>query len=145
MRGDRGGENTGVSVWMIMHRGPNRASFMWGSSVLSLLRYKPEDTHKNLRSTHNTRIERLWVEVGTQFVRFWRGFFTRLGLLHRLDRKNPSHLWLLHKLFLEDINNDCRDFQDQWNLHPISGNQTNDQSPAVSDLDQHQFSAYMNQ
>jgi hypothetical protein len=31
MRGDRGGENTAVSVWMIMHQGPNRASFMWGS------------------------------------------------------------------------------------------------------------------
>ncbi|KAJ7862282.1 hypothetical protein B0H14DRAFT_2349633 [Mycena olivaceomarginata] len=33
-----------------MRNGPNRASFMWGSS------------------TRNTRIEHLWVEVGTQFV-----------------------------------------------------------------------------
>lgn len=31
MRGDRGGENILVSVWMVMFRGPNRASFMWGS------------------------------------------------------------------------------------------------------------------
>jgi hypothetical protein len=31
VRGDRGGENTKVSIWMIMHRGPGRASFMWGS------------------------------------------------------------------------------------------------------------------
>ena len=30
VRGDRGSENLDVSVWMIMHRGPNRASFMWG-------------------------------------------------------------------------------------------------------------------
>ncbi|KAG1848385.1 hypothetical protein C8R48DRAFT_610934 [Suillus tomentosus] len=36
-----------------MTRGPNRASFMWGSS------------------THNSRIERSWVEVGTQFARMW--------------------------------------------------------------------------
>ncbi|KAJ7659357.1 hypothetical protein DFH06DRAFT_1406595 [Mycena polygramma] len=97
---------------MVMRRGPGRASFMWGSS------------------TRNTRIERLWVEVGTQFARRWRAFFTRLGRLHRLDRKNPGHLWLLHRLFLPDLNDDCKEFQAEWNLHPISGRMTSDQSPA---------------
>ncbi|KAK6961870.1 hypothetical protein R3P38DRAFT_2592985 [Favolaschia claudopus] len=53
LRGDRGGENIGCAIYMVMRNGPNRASFMWGSS------------------THNTRIERLWVEVGSQFVRRW--------------------------------------------------------------------------
>ncbi|KAJ7764540.1 hypothetical protein DFH07DRAFT_1016252 [Mycena maculata] len=72
-------------------------------------------------STRNTCIERLWVE---------RAFFTRLGRLHHLDRKNPGHLWLLHKLFLNSINDDCREFQEEGNLHPISGRTTNDQSPA---------------
>ncbi|TFK46578.1 hypothetical protein OE88DRAFT_1776280 [Heliocybe sulcata] len=97
---------------MIMHRGPNRASFMWGSS------------------TRNTRIEHLWVEVGTQFARRWRAFFTRLGRLHSLDRKNPYHLWLLHRLFLSDINADCVEFQAQWNAHPIAGRETKNRSPA---------------
>ncbi|KAJ7497850.1 hypothetical protein B0H11DRAFT_1715680 [Mycena galericulata] len=77
----------------------------------------------------NTRIERLWVEVGTQFARRWRAFFTRLGRLHQLDRKNPAHLWLLHLLFLHLINDDCKEFQTEWNLHPVSGRTTNDQSP----------------
>ncbi|KAJ7685421.1 hypothetical protein DFH06DRAFT_968421, partial [Mycena polygramma] len=81
-------------------------------------------------STRNTRIERLWVEVGTQFARRWRAFFTRLGRLHQLDRKNPSHLWLLHHLFVPGINDDCEEFRRAWNLHPISGRTTNDQSPA---------------
>jgi hypothetical protein len=31
IRGDRGGENIDLAVWMVMYRGPNRASFMWGS------------------------------------------------------------------------------------------------------------------
>ncbi|KAJ3847264.1 hypothetical protein EV368DRAFT_51505 [Lentinula lateritia] len=35
---------------MVFLRGPNRASAMWGSS------------------THNTKIERLWPEVGSQFA-----------------------------------------------------------------------------
>ena len=29
--GDRGGENIDVAVWMVMHQGPKRGSFLWGS------------------------------------------------------------------------------------------------------------------
>ncbi|KAJ6595295.1 hypothetical protein B0H10DRAFT_2329373 [Mycena sp. CBHHK59/15] len=97
---------------MIKHRGAKRASFMWGSS------------------TRNTRIERLWVEVGTQFARRWRGFFTRLEQLHGLDHTSPHHLWLLHHLFLDDINFDCQEFQAEWNLHPLGGTRNKGQSPA---------------
>ena len=31
VRGDRGGENIYVAVWMILFMGPGRGSFMWGS------------------------------------------------------------------------------------------------------------------
>ncbi|KAJ7730649.1 hypothetical protein B0H14DRAFT_2409566, partial [Mycena olivaceomarginata] len=79
-------------------------------------------------STHNTRIERLWVEVGSQFARRWRAFFYRLERVHGLDRTNPHHLWLLHLLFLDDLNEDCATFQEEWNAHPISG-EGHDQSP----------------
>ncbi|KAJ6511625.1 hypothetical protein DFH09DRAFT_941989, partial [Mycena vulgaris] len=79
-------------------------------------------------STHNTRIERLWVEVGSQFARRWRAFFYRLEALHNLDRTNPNHLWLLHYLFLDMINRDCDEFQAEWNSHPISG-AGHDESP----------------
>ncbi|KAJ6498199.1 hypothetical protein DFH09DRAFT_945531, partial [Mycena vulgaris] len=81
------------------------------------------------RSTRNTRIERLWVEVGSQFARRWRGFFLRLERLHKFDPDNPHHLWLLHRLFLSEINKECEEFQEQWNNHPISG-KGHDQTPS---------------
>ncbi|KAJ7926852.1 hypothetical protein B0H13DRAFT_1972006, partial [Mycena leptocephala] len=43
---------------------------------------------------------------------------------------DPSHLWLLHRLFLSEINDDCLEFQEEWNLHPLRGRLTSDQSPA---------------
>src|ERR1700748_1922927 len=71
-------------------------------------------------STRNVRIERMWVEVGTQFLRQWKAFFIRLEKLHHLERANPHHLWLIHLLFLPEINSDCAEFQRTWNSHPIS-------------------------
>ncbi|KAF5390468.1 hypothetical protein D9757_005167 [Collybiopsis confluens] len=111
MRGDRGRENKAIAIYMILRNGLNRGSFIWGFS------------------THNTRIERLWVEVGSQFARRWRAFFYRLEHIHLLNRKNPSHLWLIHYLFLDIINNDCNQFQNEWNVHPISGKEGKDKSP----------------
>ncbi|KAE9387199.1 hypothetical protein BT96DRAFT_838006, partial [Gymnopus androsaceus JB14] len=71
-------------------------------------------------STRNTHIERLWLKVSTQFARAWCTFFSRLEELHGLDQTNPHHMWLLHFLFLDLINYDCKEFQKYWNAHPIS-------------------------
>ncbi|TFY60474.1 hypothetical protein EVJ58_g5126 [Rhodofomes roseus] len=111
VRGDRGGENILVSSYMIMRRGPNRASFMFGSS------------------TRNQKIERIWVDVGEGFVRRWRVFFTRLEGMHGLDAGNPAHLWLLHELFLSDIDTDADNWVQNWNLHKLSGKHRN-QTPS---------------
>ncbi|PPQ76330.1 hypothetical protein CVT24_008496 [Panaeolus cyanescens] len=101
VRGDRGGENRDVSIAMIMLRGSNRGSFMWGPS------------------TRNTPIERNWVELGRRVCRAWRVFFHRLGRLHNLDKTNPEHLWLLHHLFLDVINEECQAYVEEWNAHPM--------------------------
>ncbi|KAJ7162948.1 hypothetical protein C8R46DRAFT_903830, partial [Mycena filopes] len=94
-------------------------------------------------STHNTRIERLWVEVGSQFVRRWRGFFSRLERLHHLDIDKPEHLWLLHTMFLDAINTDCAEFQLNWNAHPMAGHETHNKSPNdMRLLGQAQFGVY---
>jgi len=112
IRLDRGGENIDTATLMILLRGPNRASAMWGASI------------------NNTKVERIWPEVGSQFARQWKGFFLRLEHLHGLNRSNPHHLWLLHTLFLSSINDDCRKFMQIWNSHPISGHGHN-QTPNV--------------
>jgi len=121
VRGDRGGENRDVAILMILLRGSDRGSYLWGSS------------------THNSRIERLWVEIGTQFACQWRAFFLRLEKYHHLDRTNPHHLWLIHVLFMEAINHDCEQFRQNWNSHPLSGKgNSGNQSPNVRHLYQFQ-------
>lgn len=82
-------------------------------------------------STHNTRIERLWVEVGRNFCRSWRAFFNRLEDQFGLDCSNPGHIWLLQTLFLDDLNTDCESFMSEWNSHPVSGGDAGDMSPQV--------------
>ena len=130
MRGDRGGENTLSSVYMIMRKGLNRGSFLFGTYAFYLI---SNDSHSLFAhsSTKNTRIERTWLEVATQFCRRWKAVFLRLEQLHGLCRDDPRHLWLLHFLFLEELRQDCELFRQEWNSHPISGSMTNHQSPKV--------------
>ncbi|KAF8481413.1 hypothetical protein JB92DRAFT_2837477, partial [Gautieria morchelliformis] len=46
-------------------------------------------------SMHNSHIKRLWVEVGKQFVRQWRGFFLRLEPASAIKSKqsNPTDVF----------------------------------------------------
>jgi hypothetical protein len=74
----------------------------------------------------------MWGEVGSQFARRWRAFFSRLERLHQLDPSLSSHLYLLEILFLGIINQDCDTFVDEWNHHAMTGRAV-DQTPAVSD------------
>ena len=37
VRGDRGGENIKVAVYMVMRKGPGRGSFLWGRYAIRLL------------------------------------------------------------------------------------------------------------
>lgn len=53
------------------------------------------------------------------FGRKWADFFWDLELNYGLNVDNLNHIWLLHYLFLEDINNDIAFFIDTWNHHLI--------------------------
>ncbi|KAI0368680.1 hypothetical protein BV20DRAFT_947886 [Pilatotrama ljubarskyi] len=70
------------------------------------------DKHCINRSVHNTRIERLWYDVTRGFGAKWKAFFIELERHHRLDPTLPSHVWLLHHLFLPSINQDAVEWAD---------------------------------
>ncbi|KAI0668378.1 hypothetical protein C8Q78DRAFT_1071288 [Trametes maxima] len=84
------------------HRGLERGSYIWG------------------RSIHNTRIERLWYDVTNGFGRKWKTFFLNLERHYGLDTSLPSHIWLLHHLFLGSINQDAFQWAEAWNAHSLS-------------------------
>ncbi|KAH9929371.1 uncharacterized protein B0H18DRAFT_906142, partial [Fomitopsis serialis] len=70
-------------------------------------------------SIHNVRIERLWVDVTAQVGAKWAEFFTTLEVHYGLDLNNDNHIWLLHLLFLDRINDELAFFADGWNHHRI--------------------------
>jgi len=72
-----------------------------------------------IRSVHNIRIERLWVDVTAQVGASWAKAFTDLELHHGLDINNTHHIWLLHYLFLQTLNEQLSFFAESWNQHQM--------------------------
>lgn len=85
--------------------------------------------YKNNRSTHNTRIERLWFDFKHGIGRKWREFFNDLESNEGLLVGLPSHIWLLHWLYLDDINDEVQEWAESWNHHRLSLKGEVDRSP----------------
>ncbi|KAJ6474110.1 hypothetical protein DFH09DRAFT_1462008 [Mycena vulgaris] len=83
------------------HRGLERGSYIWG------------------RSVHNTRIERLWYDVTHGFGFKWKQFIIDLEFHHDLNPSLPAHIWLLHHLFLDSVNQDAQEWAAAWNSHHL--------------------------
>jgi len=79
---------------------------------------------------HNVRIERLWVDVTVQVGASWAEAFTELELRHGLDINNTNHIWLLHRLFLNTINQQLSFFAESWNQHRLQIRNGPNRSPA---------------
>lgn len=118
VRGDHGTENLLVAEYMERTKGVNRGSYIWGRCVLlSDLPYCSNSA--DLRSVHNVRIERLWLNVTQSFGAKWYDFFNKLEFRFGLDINCENHIWLLHLLFLPSINRDVALFVETWNNHRI--------------------------
>lgn len=76
------------------------------------------------------RIERLWVDVTAQVGATWADHFLMLELHHGLDINNSHHIWLLHQLFLNIINQQLAFFANSWNQHQIQIRNGPNRSPA---------------
>jgi len=120
VRGDCGTENVLVARWMEEHRGRGRGSYIFGRPVFDSAKILDTEFASANRSVHNIRIERLWYDVTRGVTLKWKRFFLDLEVNHGLDPTNPHHIWLIHYLYLDDINADLCQWVRTWNHHRMS-------------------------
>ncbi|KAM6489023.1 hypothetical protein JOM56_015535, partial [Amanita muscaria] len=80
-------------------------------------------------SVHNTRIERLWVDVVHDLSSKWKGLFEDLESFQGLNIEQAGHLWLLHHLFLKEMNAELEEWMRGWNSHKMQIKGHPNQSP----------------
>ena len=70
-----------------------------------------------------------WYDLNQGFGLKWKKFFQDLKLFENLVSTLPSHIWLLHYLFLTAIQADAEMWHHIWNTHKMQLKGERDQSP----------------
>jgi hypothetical protein len=59
----------------------------------------------------------------------WHDFLMTLEQYYGLKHDNPDHIWLVHYLFLDAINEDAQDWVQSWNSHVMQIKGETNRSP----------------
>jgi len=72
-----------------------------------------------IRSVHNIQIEHLWRDLKLGLGAKWKELFQTLEFYDALDHNSDAHIWLLHYLFLNDLNHELQEWAGSWNKHVL--------------------------
>ncbi|KAL1251224.1 hypothetical protein QQF64_019020 [Cirrhinus molitorella] len=92
---------TGIVSLFVQFRGTDRDSALRG------------------RSTHNQRIEKLWVDLWRGVSNVYYDLFNFLESQGIVDVDNETHIWALHYVYIPRMNKDLTNFTHQWNSHGL--------------------------
>lgn len=101
VRGDRGGENKDILLYMRRQQGYDGA-YIQGPSV------------------HNQRIERLNYDTNHCVLSYFIDLFLFMEEHGVLDRSSELDLYSLHYVFIPRIQRSLNEFREGWNHHPLS-------------------------
>lgn len=71
----------------------------------------------------------MWYDVTHGFGSKWKDLFIDLEANCGLDVNNLTHIWLLHWLFLDAINQDATTWAEAWNNHKMQIRREHQKSP----------------
>ena len=128
VRGNHSTENIRVAKCMLELRGNGRGSYLWGWYVSLRLFENPSHT-TSCSSVHNTRSEQLWFDLVNNLSHKWQSFFQDLETHHGMNAEAGDHIWLLHCLFLEELNCELDQWAKGWNHHKMQLKGEENKSP----------------
>ena len=108
VRADDGGENIAVGEYMEWYRGANRGSFITGPKV------------------RNTRIERLWRDIGEGVISVFSSLFRHLEVQGIQNPNSELDIFALHFVYVPRIQRSLDRFSERFSYHSLSteGNRT---------------------